>query len=129
MRRLAIWLSMVLVAFGAGAQNLVLGTKLELNTLDPHFFSAFPTNSSMEYFFDKLVDYDADLRIKPSLATSWKVIDERTWEFQLRRDVRFHDGSAFTADDVIFTVERSPNVPNSPNSFAQFTRGIESMQK
>src|SRR6476469_2724341 len=114
---------------GAHAQNLVLGTKLELNTLDPHFFSAFPTNSSMEYFFDKLVDYDADLRIKPSLATGWTVIDERTWEFQLRRDVRFHDGSPFTADDVIFTIERIPNVPNSPNSFAQFTRGIESVKK
>jgi len=128
MRRILLALLVAMVA-GAHAQSLVLGTKLELNTLDPHFFSAFPTNSSMEYFFDKLVDYNADLGIKPSLATAWKVIDERTWEFQLRRDVRFHDGSPFTADDVIFTVERIPNVPNSPNSFAQFTRGIETIQK
>jgi peptide/nickel transport system substrate-binding protein len=43
--------------------------------------------------------------------------------------VKFHDGSAFTADDVIFTIDRVPNVPNSPNSFAQFTRGIESVKK
>ena len=128
MRRILLALLVAMMA-GAHAQSLVLGTKLELNTLDPHFFSAFPTNSSMEYFFDKLVDYNADLGIKPSLATAWKVIDERTWEFQLRRDVRFHDGSPFTADDVIFTVERIPNVPNSPNSFAQFTRGIESIRK
>src|SRR6478735_8165541 len=128
-RRILLVAAALLASSAALAQNLTLGTKLELNTLDPHFFSAFPTNSSMEYFFDKLVDYDADLHIKPALATSWKVIDERTWEFQLRRDVRFHDGSPFTADDVIFTVERIPNVPNSPNSFAQFTRGIESMQK
>src|SRR5438309_12122765 len=113
MRRLVMFLAAALLAWGAQAQELVLGTKLELNTLDPHFFSAFPTNSSMEYFFDKLVDYDADLHIKPALATSWKLLDERTWEFELKQGVRFHDGSAFTADDVIFSVERIPNVPNS----------------
>lgn len=113
----------------AQAQDLVLGTKLELNTLDPHFFASFPTNSSMEYFFDKLVDYDERLRIKPMLATSWKLTDNLTWEFKLRKGVVFHDGSPFTAEDVIFTIDRVPNVPNSPNSFAQFTRGIESVRR
>lgn len=111
------------------AQNLVLGTKLELNTLDPHFFAAFPTNSSMEYFFDKLVVYDDKLKVKPALAESWKLVDNTTWEFKLRKAVTFHDGTPFTAEDVIFTVDRVPNVPNSPNSFAQFTRGIESIRK
>ncbi|MEO5695416.1 MAG: ABC transporter substrate-binding protein [Usitatibacter sp.] len=110
-------------------QSLTLGTKLELNTLDPHFFAAFPTNSSMQYFFDKLVEYGDKLEIRPALATSWKLVDNTTWEFKLKQGVVFHDGSAFTADDVIFTIERVPNVPNSPNSFAQFTRGIESMKK
>ena len=120
-----------LVAFSAAvhAQNLTLGTKLELNTLDPHFFAAFPTNSSMQYFFDKLVEYGDKLEIRPALATSWKLVDNTTWEFKLRKDVVFHDGSPFTAEDVMFTVERVPNVPNSPNSFAQFTRGIESIVK
>src|SRR5690349_14380117 len=111
------------------AQNLTLGTKLELNTLDPHFFAAFPTNSSMQYFFDKLVEYGDKLEIRPALATSWKLVDDTTWEFKLRPGVKFHDGTPFTADDVIFTIERVPNVPNSPNSFAQFTRGIESVRK
>ena len=113
----------------AHAQNLTLGTKLELNTLDPHFFASFPTNSSMAYFFDKLVEYDEKLAIRPSLATSWKLVDNTTWEFKLRPGVVFHDGSPFTAEDVIFTIDRVPNVPNSPNSFAQFTRGIESVRK
>ena len=111
------------------AQNLTLGTKLELNTLDPHFFAAFPTNSSMQYFFDKLVEYGDKLEIKPALATSWKLVDNTTWEFKLRKGVVFHDGKPFTADDVIFSIDRVPNVPNSPNSFAQFTRGIESVKK
>ena len=122
----------IFAAFLAGqaaAQNLTLGTKLELNTLDPHFFAAFPTNSSMQYFFDKLVEYGERLEIVPALATSWKLVDNVTWEFKLRKGVTFHDGTPFTADDVVFSLERIPNVPNSPNSFAQFTRGIESARK
>jgi peptide/nickel transport system substrate-binding protein len=48
---------------------------------------------------------------------------------KLRPGVTFHDGTPFTADDVIFTIDRVPNVPNSPNSFSQFTRGIEAVSK
>jgi peptide/nickel transport system substrate-binding protein len=127
-RRLVVALAAFL-AFGACAQVLTLGAKLELNTLDPHFFASFPTGSSHEYIYEKLVNYDEKLRIKPFLAESWKLVDDHTWEFQLRRNVVFHDGSPFTADDVIFSIERVPNVPNSPNSFSQYTRGIESMRK
>jgi len=122
-------LALFLLCTAAAAQNLTLGTKLELNTLDPHFFASFPTVSSHEYIFDKLYVYDEKLRPVPSLATSVKLVDDLTWEMKLRQGVTFHDGSPFTADDVIFTVDRVPNVPNSPNSFAQFTRTIESLKK
>ena len=111
------------------AQTLVLGTKLELNTLDPHFFNAFPTGSSHMMIYDPLVLVDPEQQLKPGLATSWRTIDDTTWEFKLRRGVTFHDGSDFTADDVIATFDRVPNVPNSPNSFAQFVRGIASVTK
>src|SRR6478752_1496351 len=128
-RRILLVAAALLASSAALAQNLTLGTKLELNTLDPHFFAAFPTNSSMAYFFDKLVEYDDKLAIRPALATSWKLVDDTTWEIKLRRGVTFHDGTPFTPEDVIFTIERVPNVPNSPNSFAQFTRGIESVTR
>ena len=113
------------LAAPASAQELTLGTKLELNTLDPHFFASFPTGSSHEYLYEKLVDYDARLNVRPALAESWRRVDDLTMEFKLRKGVVFHDGSPFTAADVIATVERVPNVPNSPNSFTQFTRGID----
>ena len=129
LKRSSLAVAALFLACSAPAQNLTLGTKLELNTLDPHFFAAFPTNSSMQYFFDKLVEYGDQLEIVPALATSWKLVDSLTWEFKLRKGVAFHDGLPFTADDVIFSLERIPNVPNSPNSFAQFTRGIESARK
>ncbi len=116
-------------ALAAGAQTLVLGTKLDLNTLDPHFFASFPTGSSHEYLYDRLVVLDDRLRIQPALATSWRLVDDLTWEFKLRQGVTFHDGTPFTADDVVFTIGRVPDVPNSPNSFSQFTRAIESVKK
>lgn len=125
MKRFAAFLAALVLAAGANAQNLVLGTKLELNTLDPHFFAAFPTGSSHTYLYDKLVVLDPKLKPRPALAESWKLVDDLTWEFRLRKGVTFHDGSPFTADDVLFTLERVPNVPNSPNSFSQYTRGID----
>ena len=111
------------------AQTLTLGTKLELNTLDPHFFNAFPTGSSHSTIYEALVFNDENQKLQPALATQWKVVNDTTWEFKLRKGVKFHDGSEFNADDVIATYERVPNVPNSPNSFAQFVRGIASITK
>jgi peptide/nickel transport system substrate-binding protein len=108
----------------AHAQTLILGNKLELNTLDPHFFASFAPNSSLQYFFDKLTEYDD----KPGAARARRLVEAPRRHhvgIQARPGVKFHDGTPFTADDVIFTIERVPNVPNSPNS-AQFTRGIES---
>ncbi len=64
------------------------------------------------------------MKLVPGLATSWKAVDDLTWEFKLRKNVRFHDGSPFTAEDVAFTLKRVPNVPNSPSSFATFTKPI-----
>jgi peptide/nickel transport system substrate-binding protein len=59
----------------------------------------------------------------PGLAESWKVVGDTVWEFKLRQNVKWHDGSPFTADDVIFTFQRAPNVPNSPSSFAGGVKG------
>jgi peptide/nickel transport system substrate-binding protein len=128
----AALLMLAAVALGAPAatvaQTLTLGTKLELNTLDPHFFAAFPTGSSHENLYEKLTFQDETGAVVPQLATSWRLVDPQTWEFRLRAGVTFHDGSPFGAEDVAFTFARVPDVPNSPNSFAQFTRGIERVE-
>ncbi len=69
--------------------------------------------------FDSLVGRDADGRIVPELAESWKALDDTTWQFKLRRNVVFHDGEPFNADAVRFTVgrvldptQKSPNRAN-----------------
>jgi peptide/nickel transport system substrate-binding protein len=66
--------------------------------------------------FDSLVGRDADGRIVPELAESWRLVDERTWEFRLRRGVTFHNGEPFDAQAVRFTLERVLNPEQkSPN--------------
>jgi peptide/nickel transport system substrate-binding protein len=55
--------------------------------------------------FDGLVARDPEtFAIKPLLATGWKLVDDTTMELDLRKGVRFHDGSAFSADDVVYTI-------------------------
>jgi peptide/nickel transport system substrate-binding protein len=78
--------------------------------------------------FDRLVGLDAQSRPIPGLAAEWRAVEPNLWEFKLRPGVRFHNGSEFTADDVAFTLERVPNVPNSPTSFAIYTRPIRTVE-
>src|SRR4029453_3714803 len=99
------------------AQELKIAVAADVTSIDPHFFNLFPNNNIAEHIFDKLVQMDPDSRMIPGLATSWKTIDDKTWEFKLRKGVKFHDGSDLTAEDVVFSIDRVPNVPNSPGPF------------
>ncbi|WP_158639008.1 ABC transporter substrate-binding protein [Elioraea rosea] len=130
MRRVLLAAAAALAMTGtAQAQSVTLGTKLELNTLDPHFFNGFPPASSHSQIWDSLTWQNEKLELEPALATAWRNLDENTWEFTLRQGVTFHDGTPFTADDVIATIRRVPTVPNSPSLFTSFTRTIASVDK
>jgi peptide/nickel transport system substrate-binding protein len=113
------------VPFGA-AQQLTIATGGSITSLDPHFFNASPNNAIAQHIFGRLVDRDARARIRPDLAESWRLLSDTEWEFRLRRDVTWHDGRPFTADDVIFTLSRAPAVPNSPGGFGATLRSVKS---
>ncbi len=110
------------VAAQAGAE-LKIGLAFEPSSFDPHFHNTTPNKSLARSVFEPLVFQDERQQVMPGLATRWRVVDPLTWEFSLRPDVRWHDGAPFTADDVLFTFERAPNVPRSPSSFAGFIAG------
>ena len=66
---------------------------------------------------------DADSRMIPGIATSWKAIDPTTWEFKLRKGVKFHDGSELTAEDVAFSIDRAAELTNSPGPVLRLHEG------
>lgn len=65
-----------------------------------------PFEGYMRQMFDGLLDMDTDLKQKPRLATSWKALNDTTWELQLRQGVKFHNGETFDANAVKFTIDK-----------------------
>ncbi len=76
-------------------------------TSDPHAANESPTHSASRKIYDVLYYNDKDMKNTPWLATGFKLINPTTWEFSLRKGVKFHDGSDFTAVDVKFSIERA----------------------
>ena len=111
------------MASGAWAEEIKIGLKSETSSMDPHWQTLIVNIQISRHIFDHLIDSGDSMELKPGLATSWKPISDTTWEFKLREGVKWHDGSPFTADDVVFTWERTNNVPNAPAPFSQYTRG------
>ncbi len=116
---------MAVPATVSAAGELTIGLKSEPSSIDPHFHNLGPNNALARVIFDRLIMPDEKQRLRPGLAVSWKPIDDTTWEFKLREGVKFHDGSPFTADDVVFTFQRAPNVEGSPSSFGTYLKGKE----
>jgi len=106
------------------AADLRIGLGADVTSLDPHFLNVAPNNNAAWHVFDALVHVDANARIVPGLAVSWRAIDATTWEFKLRKGVKFHDGSNFTAEDVIFSLERPATLTASPGPFTSFVKPI-----
>ena len=75
-------------------------------SLDPTNHRDRDTQVVLKNMFDSLTTRDNTMKVVPQLAESWKVLDNTTWEFKLRRGVTFHNGDDFTAEDVKFTLER-----------------------
>jgi peptide/nickel transport system substrate-binding protein len=94
-------------AFAQGRNVLRWSSQGDALTIDPHAQNHGPTNSMNLQIHDPLVRLDKDMKMQPGLAVSWRVVNPTTWEFKLRPNVVFHDGGKFTADDVVFTLNRA----------------------
>jgi ABC-type transport system substrate-binding protein len=81
-------------------------------TLDPMRQTEDVTAAVLSNFYEGLVDLDGDLSLTPRLALQWTNPTERTWQFTLRPDVLFHDGSPFEAADVVASLERAQRLPD-----------------
>ena len=78
-----------------------------LNSLDPYTLNESVTLGLLANVMEGLIKRDKDLKIVPGLAERWEVLEPTHWRFHLRKGVTFHDGSPFTADDVVFSADRA----------------------
>ncbi|UXH80396.1 ABC transporter substrate-binding protein [Roseateles amylovorans] len=96
----------------ASAQTLRWASQGDMQTADPHSQNEILTNSINGQTYERLVSRDQQLAIVPGLATEWTQVKPTLWRLKLRQGVKFHDGSPFTADDVVFSIQRAKD-PNS----------------
>jgi peptide/nickel transport system substrate-binding protein len=89
------------------AKTLRWASQGDALTMDPHSQNEGPTTAMNNHVYEGLISRDPKLAKVPGLATSWKPVAPDTWEFKLRPDVKFSDGTPFTADDVVFSYNRA----------------------
>ena len=120
----ACWILCWTSAFAA---DLRIALSADVTTMDPHGPLLQSNVVVHKHIFDALTRFDGHGRIIPGLAESWSNPDSLTWDLKLRRGVRFHDGSEFTAEDVVYSLER-PLKLKELSGFASNVRVIAAKQ-
>lgn len=91
----------------AVAQTIRIADQGDALSMDPHSLDEALQLSLLGNVYEPLVGRNKDLSLSPALAKAWQQTAPTVWRFELRQGVRFHDGSAFTADDAVFSLERA----------------------
>ena len=124
--RAAVVFAALALASGASAATLRIASANDPQSLDPHSLALLYQSRVVTQVYESLVNRDRGFALEPSLALSWQAVEPRTWRFRLRPNVRFHDGSLFTADDAVFSLERA--LAKNSQRAAQL-RGVQGVRK
>jgi peptide/nickel transport system substrate-binding protein len=108
------------------AATLRWAAQNDILTLDPHSQNHATTNAILMHSYEGLTRYTKDYQVEPALATKWTVISPTQVRFELRKGVKFHDGSPFTADDVIFSFGR---IKQPQGTMQIYVTGISEIKK
>jgi len=114
----ALATAFALLASAVDAKTLRWAGRGDMQTTDPHSQNENLTNNINQLVYEFLVVRDKTLGIKPALAESWTQVNPTTWRFKLRPGVKFHDGTPFTADDVVFSFERARSDTSQLRAYA-----------
>ena len=117
-----------LAATPSAAQGTALriASAFDPQTMDPHALALLYHSRVAFQVYESLVGRDEKFKTEPALATSWQMTGPTAWRFKLRPGVKFHDGSAFTADDAVFSVERTM-APPSQRAFQ--LKGVKAVRR
>ena len=110
----------------ASAQTVRVGNQGDALSMDPHSLNESLQLSVTGNVYEPLVGRDSKLQLTPALATSWKQTSPNVWRFELRKGVKFHDGTPFTADDVLFSFTRAAGDGSDMKSY---TNDIKEVRK
>lgn len=117
LRRLGAAVLLVLQIAASHAVTLRVANQGDVQSMDPHSFNESLQLSFVNNIYEPLVSRDRNLRLEPGLAVRWTQPAPTVWRFELRRGVRFHDGTPFTADDVVFSFERAAGEGSDMRSY------------
>ncbi len=126
MTRIAALLIGLLISVVVNAANLRWAAQNDILTFDPHSQNHATTNTMVMHVYEGLVRYGKKYEIEPALAESWKEISPTQWRFNLRKGVKFHDGTPFTADDVLFSFGR---IRQPQGTMQIYVAGIKEIKK
>ncbi|MEO1564078.1 MAG: ABC transporter substrate-binding protein, partial [Pseudomonadota bacterium] len=107
MRHLLLSTTLVAAALPAQAETFKWAATTDPQTMDPHAVNSAPVLGFLNNVYEGLVRRGTDMAIEGALAESWEPLGTEGWRFNLREGVTFHDGAAFTAQDVLFSYERA----------------------
>ena len=113
-------------ALPALAKTLRFSSQGDITTIDPHGNNEGFTNAFLDNIYEPLVTRGKDLKVEPCLAVSWQNVDPTTLRLKLRQNVKFHDGAAFTADDVVFSIQRALS---DTSNFKPYLAGVKEARK
>ena len=103
----ALFVALSAVGVVASAQTVRIANQGDALSMDPHSLNETLQLSVTGNVYEPLVGRNKDLSLTPMLATSWKQTSPTVWRFELRKGVQFHDGTPFSADDVVFSLART----------------------
>ncbi|MBX3636977.1 MAG: ABC transporter substrate-binding protein, partial [Rubrivivax sp.] len=129
-RLLMRWLAALALLVSAGgaahANHLRIASAFDPQTLDPHAIALLYHSRVVYQVYDSLVGRDERFKLEPALALSWQTVSPTLWRFKLRPGVLFHDGTTFSADDAVFSIERAITPP-SQRAFQ--LKGVSAVRK
>ncbi|HRE12719.1 MAG TPA: ABC transporter substrate-binding protein [Usitatibacteraceae bacterium] len=114
------------VALSAEAKTFRFSSQGDITTIDPHGNNEGFTSAFLENIYETLVTRGKDLKVEPSLAVSWQQVSPTVMRFKLREGVKFHDGTPFTAEDVVFSIGRALS---DTSNFKPYLAGVKEAKK
>jgi peptide/nickel transport system substrate-binding protein len=110
----------------AGAANFRWAFQSDAITMDPYNINETMTLGFLGNIYEGLIRRNAAFEVEPALATEWSTPEPTKWVFKLRQGVKFHNGNAFNADDVVFSYQRASQ---KTSDVAPFVSGIKAINK